>query len=159
MQALKDKAQEDKCINTRYVFLSACNAYTIFIYIHVYIHMHTWYIQYYVYINTMQHNIVFIYNVCMDISMLYMHTIFYKVFTIHTHNVYEIIDIYTHICSVYTVLYTHTCKIYTLHTYTFRYIQYCFYIQSMSIYHCMHIRMCTKYIKDCVYIYTHTMCI
>lgn len=73
VQALKDKAQED--IQTLDTCFSACNVYTIFIYIHVYIHMHTWYIQYYVYINTMQHNIVFIYNVCMDIHVIYAHNI------------------------------------------------------------------------------------
>ena len=40
VQALKDKAQEDKYINTVCVFLSAYNVYTIF-FIYTYIYIYT----------------------------------------------------------------------------------------------------------------------
>ena len=77
VQALKDKAQEDKYINTVCVFLSAYNVYTIFfIYIYIYTHRHTRCIQYYLYINTM-HTQYCVYIQCVYIykHVIYAHNI------------------------------------------------------------------------------------
>lgn len=121
-----------------------------YIYTCIYTHAHMVYTILCIYINTIQHNIVFIQRVYGHKHVIC--TQYFIRLLQYIHTMYEIMNLSIHTYAVYILICIHTCKIYTLHTYIQVYTILFLYTVNVYI-HCIY--MCTKYIKI-VYIYTHT---